>query len=350
MEVKLIQDDQIRPIYFGAPLTQLVAEKRELFETSPAFLIVSNQTTYDAYYEKLQMLLGKQRTQYWYVCPNRIAEGELDEFQQLLAYAIEMELDQEVCVVAFGDAGVIQVSGFFASVYFGGVSLLELPTSLSSLGQALSSFSALSYADFRSIVRVIKPTKGVFLGSRFLQEQTLAEARLGFAHWICLAMALDEVFYNHLKRQFQRAEDFKKHSLIPYVSSYLKLLQLSYQKEQAFVSRFGKELFVVFATIPIEDSLIKESMLVLSLGFSLFISIEKGFLAMDLQNWFAWLADLGYSLEIPDEWLIANLVEKLAKQQSSIICLTETGELMDVPMALSEWLFYMESYLEKYVK
>ncbi|MGX7419239.1 hypothetical protein ACWOFR_10620 [Carnobacterium gallinarum] len=350
MEFKLARDSQQVLLYFGAPLTQLIENQHELFKQTSHFLIIVNQTNYDSYYEKIQLLLRKQRQQYWYVCPNNSQSSNLAEFERVLSYSIEMELDTQVCVIAFGDAGVIQLSGFFSSVYLGGVTLLELPTTLMSLEQTLGGRAGLNHSLSRNVVSVVKHSRGIFLESRFLRENTLSEIRIGFSRWVRLALGLDLPFYHNLMQEFGTEKQLQEKSLIPYLTSYFALHQLENESGNELSKKFGTEFQQACNSFS-EDSRnsSENDVFLISLGFSLFVSVRLMSGVFDLDSWFSWLDRLGYSFILPESWLTSELVERLLKSGGDkknflLIVRTSNEELNKVEITLADLVMYVEDY------
>lgn len=264
MKISLTRNQQVVPFYFAAPISKLVAENKFLLQETNKYLIITNQTSYDRYYEKLRLAIGNEFNQFWYVCPNGQQSANLAEFSSVLAYCEEMELRSSISVIAFGDEGVSRLAGFFASLY-------------------------------------------------------LARKELEIK------------------------------SVVPYVTSYLNLIETSNKvKSDGLARYFGSEFQLAITLNSTEESMSSNS-LAIGLSFSLLISAKYMGASLDLDGWFKWLADLNYDLNLPESWFITDLLAKLTqndlgKKTILMVLLDSFGKLKQVAVPVLTVAEAIEEY------
>ena len=349
MKISLTRNQQVVPFYFAAPISKLVAENKFLFQETNKYLIITNQTSYDRYYEKLRLAIGNEFNQFWYVCPNGQQSANLAEFSSVLAYCEEMELRSSISVIAFGDEGVSRLAGFFASLYLGGVSLIDIPTTLMGLEISLLHQVALNHQRNLDILATQQTVSAIFFEARFLQDNQLSELQEGFSCWLQLAVTLDSVFYDLLKEQFPTRKELEIKSVVPYVTSYLNLIETSNKvKSDGLARYFGSEFHLAITLNSTEESMSSNS-LAIGLSFSLLISAKYMGASLDLDGWFKWLADLNYDLNLPKSWFITDLLAKLTqndlgKKTILMVLLDSFGKLKQVAVPVLTVAEAIEEY------
>lgn len=349
MKISLTRNQQVVPFYFAAPISKLVAENKFLFQETNKYLIITNQTSYDRYYEKLRLAIGNEFNQFWYVCPNGQQSANLAEFSSVLAYCEEMELTSSISVIAFGDEGVSRLAGFFASLYLGGVSLIDIPTTLMGLEISLLHQVALNHQRNLDILATQQTVSAIFFEARFLQDNQLSELQEGFSCWLQLAVTLDSVFYDLLKEQFPTRKELEIKSVVPYVTSYLNLIETSNKAKSDGLARyFGSEFQLAITLNSTEESMSSNS-LAIGLSFSLLISAKYMGASLDLDGWFKWLADLNYDLNLPESWFITDLLAKLTqndlgKKKILMVLLDSFGKLKQVAVPVLTVAEAIEEY------
>lgn len=97
--------------FFAETLNKLVVDHMPRFKNIEQLLIITNQTTYERYYEKLTLLF-KQQELLWYICPNSLEAKSFKELLALMTYCDEVDLNEQSLIVAIGTEPVIQLGNF----------------------------------------------------------------------------------------------------------------------------------------------------------------------------------------------------------------------------------------------
>ncbi|SBO17708.1 hypothetical protein [Carnobacterium divergens] len=343
MQQQVHQADGASTVFFGETLNKLVIDQMSLFQDTEQVLIVTNQKTYERYYEKLSLLFKRQEL-FWYICPNSIEAKSFKELLALMTYCGEIHLKKKSFIIAFGTEPVIQLASFFAHLYYKKYPLVAIPTSLEAFHVSINGNAQLTQTG-KVMGSVNQTIATIFLDGRFLSINDLATTQRGFATWLQLAVSHNHDLYLQLLKDFNDVKDLQDKSMIPYVSTYVTTVNEVHQQKHV-ATLLGQDFQRALTTLTDGKNLTTTSDTIIGITLALIASQQRSGCTMALESWLKKMQQLGYQLALPEDWLVTDIVETLHQHSSQFYLVSKDGKLVSETIPLSELLALIIEYQE----
>ncbi len=113
------------PIFIGENLSDNIYELMSKYTKANKFLVVTNETVYPLYGEKLK----KNNTEF-VILPDGEIYKNIDTLNRILDRAFSLKLERKDAIVALGGGVIGDMAGFAASIYQRGIDYIQVPTTL----------------------------------------------------------------------------------------------------------------------------------------------------------------------------------------------------------------------------
>lgn len=164
-------------ILIGSGLLAQAEELIKKYTVASKFLVVTNETVFDLYKDKLQLKNAN------YVI---LKDGEeyknIESYKKILDAAVENKLERKDCIVAFGGGIVGDMAGFAAACYMRGIDFVQIPTTL--LAQVDSSVGgkvAINHENGKNLIGAFYQPKLVLTDVDILKTLDLRQLKTGLA-------------------------------------------------------------------------------------------------------------------------------------------------------------------------
>ena len=126
IDVKLPeQKEKSYPIYIGQGLLDDVYDLIQKHTAAKRFLVVTNDTVYSIYGEKLKNEISE-----FIILPDGEIYKNMDMLSRILDKAMEIKLERKDAIIALGGGVIGDMAGFAASIYQRGIDFIQVPTTL----------------------------------------------------------------------------------------------------------------------------------------------------------------------------------------------------------------------------
>ena len=126
IDVKLPeQKEKSYPIYIGQGLLDDVYDLIHKHTSAKRFLVVTNDTVYSIYGEKLKNEISE-----FIILPDGEIYKNMDMLSRILDKAMEIKLERKDAIIALGGGVIGDMAGFAASIYQRGIDFIQVPTTL----------------------------------------------------------------------------------------------------------------------------------------------------------------------------------------------------------------------------
>ncbi len=113
------------PIFIGENLLSDLYEIIQKYTNASRFLIVTNDTIFSLYGEKL-----KNESAQFVILPDGEIYKNMDTLQRILDKCMELNLERKDAIIALGGGVIGDMAGFAASIYRRGIDFIQVPTTL----------------------------------------------------------------------------------------------------------------------------------------------------------------------------------------------------------------------------
>lgn len=126
VEVKIAQQkEKSYPILIGEGLLEDIYSYIEKHTSARRFLVVTNDTVYSLYGEKL-----KGENSEFIILPDGEIYKNCDMLNRILDKALEIKLERKDAIIALGGGVIGDMAGFAAAIYQRGIDFIQVPTTL----------------------------------------------------------------------------------------------------------------------------------------------------------------------------------------------------------------------------
>ena len=323
MQIHYQNAQQKTKITYGASLsasidTSQIAEKH--------LVILTNQRYYEHFFEKMPTLFKKNRID-WYICRNQLYANTLEEWMSLLHFLEPFPKSKEYLFIALGNAGVVELTGFLQQVSILSGTFWVIPVSFQSYAQALVPQMTIQQKTSLPVLKQINLPKEIFVDQTMMTFQN--EGKL-VDLWVFIQTALlyDYSLLQRLYQEFPNPKQRQTNSL----AAFIEELTQAYEERALEIQAYGK-IFEEAFYLTQNGHLLSENMKRL-LGFLLHFSwnaVVQDF-QFHFENFYHWLAYLGFPLEIPEQIFMAEYLENvlnLLEDKRYLPIITQIGVLGD---------------------
>ena len=189
-------------IFIGAEDLFSLKEVKDFFQEYNKIMIVSNDTIYPLYSDKLLA---------WFQIINKDAsacilqDGEeyktLESVKKIYDACLEEELDRKSLIVAFGGGVVGDIAGFAASTYMRGIDYVQIPTTLlAQVDSSVGGKTGVNHPKCKNMIGAFYQPKMVLANIDTLDTLDDREFKAGLGEIIKYGMILDKGFFKFLDK------------------------------------------------------------------------------------------------------------------------------------------------------
>ena len=166
LEVKITANkEKSYPIYVGQGLLDNVYELIEKNTSARRFLVVTNDTVYSLYGEKL-----KSDNSEFIILPDGEIYKNMDMLSRILDKAMEIKLERKDAIIALGGGVIGDLTGFVSASYMRGTDFYQIPTTLLSMvDSSVGGKTGINIAEGKNLVGAFHQPKAVFTDISFLK-------------------------------------------------------------------------------------------------------------------------------------------------------------------------------------
>lgn len=287
-------------------------------------IILTNQRYYDHFFEKIHGVFADVPID-WYICRNQLYANTLEEWMSLLDYLEKFSRKETYLLIAIGNAGVVELTGFLQRVSLLKSTFWVIPVSFQSYAQSLVPEMTIYRQPSTPILRQINLPERTFLDQTMLGPQR--EGRLiDLQVFIRTSVVCD---YLLLQRLFKEYPNQKQLQVTNFVALIEELTDY-YQTSAKVIESYGK-IFEEAFYLTENGHFLSENMKRF-LGFLLHLTwnyMEESW-DFKIDNFLIWLEHLGFPIVFPEQISMAEYLEnvrKLVGEEGNLVCLTKVGEI-----------------------
>lgn len=322
MNIQFQKDQLTSTVVYGEPLASAVP--KELLQGKHV-LIITNQRYYDRFFEKISRVMDAGTDLDWYIVSNQLYCNNLTEMMDILDFFEKFPKNKEYLMVAFGNEGVIQLSGFLQKNTVLNAALWAIPVSVRALTKSMVFQQKIVRKSNAAVLQIENiPQKTIY--DQIIAEGQVDGKLVDFLMFIQCGLVCDHLFLKNLYKNFST----KKQVLTRSFTALLKDLTDYYQKQGSQIQQFGALFEQAFYETENGHLLSSDMKRLLGILFHLIWSSSEQPFPFHLQNFMAWLLSLGYPIKVPQQLSLSEYSEnvvKLSKSSQAPQLLTAIGRL-----------------------
>ncbi len=177
------QEEYSYPIIIGENLLEQAGELVKKYTKAQKFLVITNETVFPLYGEKLKSSLLKAGFEFEFVI---LEDGEkyknIDSLELIWQKAIEYKLERKDAMIALGGGVVGDITGFAAATYLRGIDFVQIPTTLlSQVDSSVGGKVAVNHRLGKNLIGNFYQPKLVLTDISTLKTLSVDELKVGLA-------------------------------------------------------------------------------------------------------------------------------------------------------------------------
>ena len=238
LEVKIsAQKEQSYPIYIGQGLLDDVYDLIEKNTSARRFLVVTNDTVYSLYGEKL-----RRDNSEFIILPDGEIYKNTDMLSRILDKALEIKLERKDAIIALGGGVIGDMAGFAAAIYQRGIDFIQVPTTL--LAQVDSSVGgkvAVNHALGKNMIGCFYQPKAVIADTNTLNTLDERQYKTGLSEVLKYAFIEKSCNAKEDYNLFEFLKDYKEEILQKDADTLKGLIEICCALKSAVVNQDEKE-------------------------------------------------------------------------------------------------------------
>ena len=307
-------------IFYGETLNKSIHFKSNSIQH---VIIITNQKYYDRSFEKINQLFKGIDEIDWYVCRNQTYCNNVEELMSLLQFLERFPKNRHYLFCAYGNEGVMQLTGFVAQTTVLKSQYWCLPVSVRSLAKALLVEQAIMKQNNQVLLQVSNLPQAIYF------DQTLTEAQrdgklVDLLVFIRAGLVCDYQFLQNLYVNFSTQQKVYRRSFSALITELI-----DYYARSTEIETFGQLFESAFYQTENGHLLSSNMKRLLGIIFHLFWSDAIHELHFNLKNFLIWFNHLGYPIFLPKQISLADYqlqVLAQAQKQEAITVLEEIGK------------------------
>lgn len=297
-------------------------------------IILTNQRYYDRSFEKISRFFEEALDLDWYICGNDLYCNKLSELMDLLNFLERFPQNREYLLVAYGNEGVMQLTGFTAETTLLATEFWSLPVSVRSLAKALELKQEIVKNNDRGLLQVKK------LPTHIFYDQTLTEAQnegklVDLLVFIRCGIVCDHSFLQELFKNYANKQRLYNRSFAALIAPLIGF----YQEDYVAIEDFGELFERAFYDTENGNLLSANMKRLFGTIFHLIWSQEASEGVFHLKNFLVWLIRCGFPVILPEQISLndyADQVLQLAQKQAPLPIYEKIGQIKEyrVPTAV----------------
>jgi len=166
--------------------------------------IITNELVWSLHGKQLSDLLNMASTT-CVVLPDGEQHKSLDSVTHILDHLIHDEHTRQTTLISFGGGVITDITGFVASIYQRGVSVIHIPTTLlAQVDACIGGKTGINYDGIKNTIGTFYQPQAVIIDGQWLSTLPAREYQSGLAEIIKMALAFDVDFFNWLEKNAER--------------------------------------------------------------------------------------------------------------------------------------------------
>ncbi|MEG6575197.1 MAG: 3-dehydroquinate synthase [Caldibacillus debilis] len=283
-------------------------------------LIVTDPTVKQLHLDTLLEEIGDDFPYGVHTVPKGEEAKTFREYERLLTFALEEELDRRSLFLAFGGGAVGDLTGFAAATFMRGIGYVQIPTTILAHDSAIGGKTAINHPLGKNLIGAFHHPSAVFYELSFLETLPVREKLSGFAEIIKEACIGSPDFLQELMEEIDGPEKLVPENLyLPLKKGILVKKHFVERDEReesvrAFLN-FGHTLGhalekeMGYGRIAHGEAVATGMVFALSLSgaFAGFCAPYEGWTG----DWLRWLETLGYRTKLPASLSPERLAERM---------------------------------------
>ena len=321
MEKSYQKDQFITDIFYWETLNKSINFSAS---SKQQVIILTNQKYYDRSFEKINQLFKSAEEIDWYVCRNQTYCNNLEELMNLLHFLERFPQNRQYLFCAYGNEGVMQLTGFLAQTTILPSHYWCLPVSVRSLAKALLVEQAIMKQNNQVLLQVKNLPQAIYF------DQTLTEAQqdgklVDLLIFIRVGIVCDYHFLQNLYLNFPDQHRVYRRSFAALIPELIH-----YYAHSSEIETFGKLFETAFYQTENGHLLSANMKRLFGILFHLFWSDANNALHFNLKNFLIWFNHLGYPITLPAQISLTDYQLQVLAQgqkQEPLTVLAEIGKI-----------------------
>ncbi len=321
MQLNYQKNNATTAIVYGEILSSSIHP--EMF-ANKHIIVLTNQRYYDHFFEKIQHIFSPQTID-WYVCSNLIYGNHVRELMDILDFLGQFFPNEEYLFVAFGNEGVIQLTGFIQKTTILSGDFWVLPTTLRSFVAALFEERFICKQSMEMLLIEKNLPEKIFLDQTIVAGQNDGKL-VDLQAFIRVGLVYNYAFLQTLFKNFPNRKQVQSTSFIAFVSQVIE----SYQQASKEIEGFGKIFEEAFYHTENGHLLSENMKRFLGMVLHLFWNLEIIETTFRIKNFMIWLKHLGFPIVFPEQISVAEYLQNvlhLQKKYPQLVVLSEIGTI-----------------------
>lgn len=320
MQLTYQRQDLTTQVIYGELLARSI---REALPADKHVIILTNQRYYDQFFQKIQQAFPHSFID-WYICRNQLYCNHLEELTEFLQFLGGFPQSNEYLFVAFGNEGVVQLTGFLQKTVLHSGEFWVIPTSLRSFFSALAENCTICKEPYNELLQQKNLPEYIFLDQSIVQKQ--ADGKLiDLQMFLQAGLVSDYSFLQLLFKNFPTKKQLQTSSFIAFIEHAVQL----YESNAPAITSYGTTFEKAFYLTENGHLLSAHMKRFLGLLLHLFWNLAINGSAFQIENFMIWLKTLGYPIELPEQLLIGEYLENVLTLQEGrkLLVLSEIGKI-----------------------
>ena len=321
MDLSYTQGLHQTAITYGEPLVSALASDRIV---GKHVIILTNQRYYDYFFEKIYGLFAKQPVD-WYVCSNLVYGNHLQELTSVLEFLGRFSTQEDYLFLAFGNEGVVQLTGFLHATSILQSEFWVIPVSLRSYAAALAPQRFICKQPTEYLLQTNALAQQLFLDQTIVAGQKQGKL-VDLLTFLRAGIVCDVSLLRTLYQTFPTTKQLQKTSFTAFVEPLTELYEQSAMAIESFGQLFEQAFYLTEHGHLLSENMKRLLGVLLQLNWNL-STIDSTF---HLKNFLIWLKHLGFPIAFPDELSIAEYLQNVLHLQartSNLVVLSEIGTI-----------------------
>ncbi|MDN6640350.1 MAG: hypothetical protein L0L10_06165 [Tetragenococcus sp.] len=305
---------------YGKPLARSIGE---LLQDDRHVIILTNQRYYDQFFEKIQQAFPHNVID-WYICRNQLYCNHLEELTAFLQFLGKFPRSKQYLFVAFGNEGVVQLTGFIQKTALLTGEFWVIATSLRSFFSALEENCTICKEPYNELLQQKNLPAHIFLDQSIVQKQVDGKL-VDLQILIQTALVSDYEFLQLLFKNFPSQKQLQTSSFIAFVEHAVQL----YESNASAITSYGATFEKAFYLTENGHLLSAHMKRFLGLLLQLFWNLELNDSTFQIENFMTWLKRLGFPIELPEQLLVGEYLEQVIalQEKNKLLVLTDVGKM-----------------------
>lgn len=285
-------------------------------------MVITDETVAELYLSSLKEAAGFTHL-YVKTVPSGEKAKTFEVYYACLSSALEYKLDRNSLILAFGGGAVGDLAGFVAATYMRGIRFIQIPTTILAHDSAVGGKVAINHPLGKNMIGAFHQPEAVIYDLDFLGTLPDSEVRSGFAEVIKHSLISEGDFYFWLRNHIISLSNLDPIKVEMFLSRGIKIKGAIVAEDErengvrAYLN-FGHTLGHAIEAESGFGKLTHGEAVIIGMVFALQLSIERTGLEFNLDEFKAWLKDLGYRVSMPEGLEAVQLVSRMKQDKKTI--------------------------------